>query len=207
MRKLLFCTFAALVVFIIEAGPAALDALAQSERAASQQRIVVTGIIVDQSGEPVIGATVLEQDSNNGVMTDAAGRFSLELKAGANVLVTCIGYKDYSFRAAQGRPLRIVLEDDLMLIEETVVTAFATQKRVNVTGAITMVTGDDVIQAPVANVSSALVGITPASAPSRFPANRDRMRRKLPSGASPPIPETPLRSLSSMASNSPQARR
>lgn len=161
MRKLLFCTFAALVVFIIEAGPAALDALAQSERAASQQRIVVTGIIVDQSGEPVIGATVLEQDSNNGVMTDAAGRFSLELKAGANVLVTCIGYKDYSFRAAQGRPLRIVLEDDLMLIEETVVTAFATQKRVNVTGAITMVTGDDVIQAPVANVSSALVGITP----------------------------------------------
>ncbi|MBE6222274.1 MAG: TonB-dependent receptor [Bacteroidales bacterium] len=161
MRKLLFCTFATLAALIIEVGLVTPDALAQSERAASQQRIVVAGVVVDQSGEPVIGATVLDKDSSNGVMTDADGHFSLEVKPGANVLVTCIGYKDYAFRAAPGRSLKIVLEDDLMLIEETVVTAFATQKRVNVTGAITMVTGDDVVQAPVANVSSALVGITP----------------------------------------------
>ena len=152
MRKLLFCTFATLALLIIEVGLVTLDALAQSERAASQQRFVVTGVVVDQSGEPVIGATVLDKDNSNGVMTDTDGRFSLELKQGAHVLVTCIGYKDYTFQATQGRPLRIVLEDDLMLIEETVVTAFATQKRVNVTGAITMVSGDDVVQAPVANV-------------------------------------------------------
>ena len=161
MRKLLFCTFATLAVLIIEAGLVTSDALAQSERTASQQRMVVAGVVVDQSGEPVIGATVLDKDSSKGVMTDAVGHFSLETKPGSNVLVTCIGYKDYTFRAVPGRSLKIVLEDDLMLIEETVVTAFATQKRVNVTGAITMVTGDDVVQAPVANVSSALVGITP----------------------------------------------
>lgn len=161
MRKLLFCTFATLAALIIEVGLVTPDALAQSERAASQQRIVVAGVVVDQSGEPVIGATVLDNDSRNGVMTDANGYFSLELKPGTSVLVTCIGYKDYTFRAAPSRSMEIVLEEDLMLIEETVVTAFATQKRVNVTGAITMVTGDDVVQAPVANVSSALVGITP----------------------------------------------
>ena len=161
MRKLLFCTFATLAALIIEVGLVTPDALAQSERAASQQRIVVAGVVVDQSGEPVIGATVLDNDSRNGVMTDANGHFSLEVKPGTSVLVTCIGYKDYTFRAVPGRSMEIVLEEDLMLIEETVVTAFATQKRVNVTGAITMVTGDDVVQAPVANVSSALVGITP----------------------------------------------
>ena len=114
MRKLLFCTFATLAVLIIEAGLVTSDALAQSERTASQQRMVVAGVVVDQSGEPVIGATVLDKDSSKGVMTDAVGHFSLETKPGSNVLVTCIGYKDYTFRAVPGRSLKIVLEDDLM---------------------------------------------------------------------------------------------
>jgi TonB-linked SusC/RagA family outer membrane protein len=161
MRKLLFCLFAVPAILISGGSGAFFQARAASGEAVQQRKIVVRGTVRDASGEPVIGAAVLEKDSSNGIITLSDGGFSLEVNAGATVVVSCIGYADYTFTATSAGPWRIVLEEDLMLIEETVVTAFATQKKVNVTGAITVVTGDEVIQAPVANVSSALVGITP----------------------------------------------
>ena len=160
MRKLLFCLCAVSALFFSGTDVAFSWTLSGSEVAA-RKTVVISGTVLDASGQPVIGATVLEKDTPNGVMTDSAGRFSLEVEADATVVVSCIGYLEYTFRAASRGPWRIVLQEDNLLLEETVITAFATQKKVNVTGAITMVSGDDVIQAPVANVSSALVGITP----------------------------------------------
>ncbi len=161
MRKLFFCLFAVPVILATGASDALFVASARTEEAVQQRKIVVRGTVRDVTGEPVIGATVMEKDTNNGIITDYNGGFSLEVTSGSVVVVACIGYADYSFTATSSGPWNVVLEEDLMLIEETVVTAFATQKKVNVTGAITVVTGDEVIQAPVANVSSALVGITP----------------------------------------------
>ena len=160
MRKLLFCLFAVPVLFLASTVHAFSEPLGESGEVA-QQTIVITGKVLDESGQPVIGATVMEKGTTHGVVTDFSGTFSLDVHAGATIVVTCVGYQDYTFAASSKGPWNIVLQEDLLMLEETVVTAFATQKRVNVTGAITMVTGDDVIQAPVANVSSALVGITP----------------------------------------------
>ena len=128
---------------------------------AQQQRKTVKGTVTDESGEPVIGATVMEKGTRNGTVTDFDGNFALEINGGADIVVTCIGFTDQTVRTSGNTALRIVMQEDSKLLDEVVVTAFATQKRVNVTGAITAVTGDDIIQAPVANVSSALVGITP----------------------------------------------
>ena len=160
MRKLLFCLFAVPGLLLASSVHAFSEPLGDSGEVA-QQAIVITGTVLDESGQPVVGATVMEKGTTHGVVTDYSGAFSLDVGVGATIVVTCVGYQDYSFTASSKGPWNIVLQEDLLLIEETVVTAFATQKRVNVTGAITMVTGDDVIQAPVANVSSALVGITP----------------------------------------------
>ncbi len=127
----------------------------------SAQTRTISGVVLDDAGEPVIGAAVIETGTNNGTITDFEGYFELEVKSGASVTVSAIGYSDYVFTATSSAPLRIVLKEDSLMLQETVVTAFATQKKVNVTGAITTVKGDDVLLAPVANVSSALVGITP----------------------------------------------
>lgn len=127
----------------------------------SAQTRTISGVVLDETGEPVIGAAVIETGSKNGTITDFEGNFELEVTSGASVTVSAIGYSDYVFTASSSAPMRIVLKEDSLMLQETVVTAFATQKKVNVTGAITTVKGDDVLLAPVANVSSALVGITP----------------------------------------------
>ena len=161
MRKLLFCLLAIPALVLSDAVFTAPAARGQSAQTARQQKLTIRGTVVDKAGEPVIGASILEQGTTHGVVTDLDGKFSFETRTGVTLVVSCIGYVDYVFEASSGGPLRIVLEEESMMLQETVVTAFATQKRINVTGAITAVTGDDVLQAPVANVSSALVGITP----------------------------------------------
>lgn len=126
----------------------------------ARQSRTVSGIVVDEKGLPVIGATVLEVGTHNGTVTDLDGKFTLSL-SGDTFMVDCMGYASQTLRVRDGMNFRIVLKEDTTLLEETVVTAFATQKKVNVTGAITAVKGDEILSAPVANVSSALVGITP----------------------------------------------
>ena len=133
-----------------------------NEISAEQQSITVSGKVVDESGEPLIGAAVLEQgSSSNGVITDLDGNFTIEVKGNAVLVVSSVGFTEEHISVNGRTNITIVLKEDTKVLEEVVVTAFATQKRVNVTGAITAVGGDEVIQAPVANVSSALVGITP----------------------------------------------
>ena len=161
MKKLLFCLLAIAALGLAEAVLTAPPARGQSSTVVRQQRLVVRGTVTDKAGEPVIGASILEQGTTNGVVTNLDGQFSFETRTGLTLVVSCIGYVDYIFVVNSPGPLNIVLEEESMMLQETVVTAFATQKRINVTGAITAVTGDDVLQAPVANVSSALVGITP----------------------------------------------
>jgi TonB-linked SusC/RagA family outer membrane protein len=132
------------------------------ETPAEQQRKTVSGKVVDAAGEPLIGAAVLEQGTrSNGVVTDLDGRFTIEVGANAVLVASSVGFVDEVVSVSGRSNITIVLKEDRTLLDEVVVTAFATQKRVNVTGAITSVGGDEVLQAPVANVSSALVGITP----------------------------------------------
>ena len=161
MRKLIVHLLAIPALMLLGAVFGASLLHAQTGNEAGPQKITVRGTVTDKSGEPAIGASVLVSGTTQGVITDLDGNFSIETTPGATLIVSWIGYADYSFQARSSAPMTIVLEEEALLIQETVVTAFATQKRVNVTGAITAVTGDDVIQAPVANVSSALVGITP----------------------------------------------
>jgi TonB-linked SusC/RagA family outer membrane protein len=121
----------------------------------------ISGTVTDSSGEPVIGANIIEVGTTNGTITDIDGRFSLQVENNAVIHISYISYLDQDIPTVGRTTFDIVLQEDTKTLEEVVVTAFATQKRVNVTGAISTVSGNDIIAVPVANISSILVGITP----------------------------------------------
>ena len=138
---------------------AMLPAVAQNAR-------TVHGKVSDEAGEPLMGAAVLLQGTTRGAVTDIDGNYSIQLPAGEVVLeASFIGYLSKTFKVGPGQALlNIVLEPDVNLMEEVVVTAFATQKKVNVTGAISSVGGGDILATPVSNIANALIGNTPGVA-------------------------------------------
>ena len=127
------------------------------------QSRTVNGVVQDDNGEPLYGAFVVEKGTTNGVSTDIDGKFSITLTAANPVLeFQFIGFKTQEIQVGDGQRLILVqMESDANLMEEVVVTAFATQKKINVTGAISAVNGNDLVAASVANISNALLGNTP----------------------------------------------
>ena len=133
---------------------------------AAQNTRTVTGKVVDEKGDPMAGAFVIQQGTSNGVSTGADGKYSIRIPAAQTVLeIQYIGYVTQQLQLPAGRTtLDVKMAPDVNLMEEVVVTAFATQKKVNVTGAISSVNGSDILAAPVANISNALIGNTPGIA-------------------------------------------
>lgn len=126
-----------------------------------QQNQICKGVIKDTDGNPVIGASVLIQGTMTGAITDVDGSFSLpEAEAGNVLLIQCLGYKDQLVNY-DGNPVNAILEFDTQMIEETVVVGYGTQKKTNVTGAVSMVNSDVIEARPVANVTQALQGAIP----------------------------------------------
>jgi TonB-linked SusC/RagA family outer membrane protein len=132
-----------------------------SEKQAEQQKKQITGKVTDANGESIIGANIIEVGTTNGTITDFDGSFSLQVEDNAIIHISYISYLDQDISTVGRVTFNIVLQEDTKTLEEVVVTAFATQKRINVTGAISTVDGNEIATIPVANVSSALVGMTP----------------------------------------------
>lgn len=127
----------------------------------AQQGISVSGTVTDL-GEPLPFVTVTVKGTTIGILTDLDGKFQLNVpNANAVLQFSYIGYNTIEMPVGSQRVFNVALSEDIQALSEVVVTALATQKRVNVTGAITAVTGSEIVAAPVANISTALVGITP----------------------------------------------
>ena len=121
----------------------------------------VSGVVQDDTGEPLFGAFVVEKGTTNGTSTDFDGKFTLTVASGAVLEFQFIGFRTQEIPVGNQDNFLIKMETDENLMEEVVVTAFATQKKINVTGAISSVNGNDLVAAPVANISNALLGNTP----------------------------------------------
>lgn len=126
-----------------------------------QSERIIKGVVKDATGETVIGANVSVVGSTNGTVTDIDGNFSLKVPAGATLKISFIGYKDVNVKVTNQQSLNIVLEDDSQALDEVVVVGFGSQKKVNVTGAVSMVKAEALADRPVANVSQALQGVVP----------------------------------------------
>lgn len=133
----------------------------KDEVAVIQQGGTCSGVIKDASGEFIIGASVIVKGTTNGTMTGIDGDFTLNnVPTGSTIIISYIGYEAQEVKWT-GTPLNIILKENLQILDEVVVVAYGTQKKVNVTGAVSMV-GSEVIESrPVANVSQALQGAIP----------------------------------------------
>ncbi len=98
----------------------------------------VSGVVTDAlNGEPIIGASVLEEGTSNGTITDFDGRFEMDVTAGAKVQVSYVGYKSQTLPAGQNMSVR--LAEDSELLDEVVVTGYTTQRKADLTGAVSVV--------------------------------------------------------------------
>ena len=152
---------AACVFLATGAGTYPLYAADTSNRLATentQQQIKVTGTIVDKSGEPIIGANIIEKGTTNGTISDLDGRFTLNVQSATSVLVVSyIGYKTTE-TSAKEKNTRIILTEDSELVDEVVVIGYGTQRKGDVTSAVASVKAEDFIIGKIGDAAELIKG-------------------------------------------------
>ncbi|MCD8031026.1 MAG: TonB-dependent receptor [Bacteroides sp.] len=125
-----------------------------------QQTVSINGVVIDNLGEPVIGASVVEKGTSNGTITDINGRFSLNVRQSAYLFISFVGYQTQEIRATPN--MIVTLREDAELLDEVVVVGYGTQKKANLTGAVSTVDVSKTLDSrPQADVSKALQGVVP----------------------------------------------
>ena len=150
MTRQFFARMAA-AVMIIAAGLLGTVATAQNR--------AISGTVVDESGAPVVGAAVVVVGNTSiGAVTDANGVFRLNVPAGANINVSCIGYADQTVAVGNQANFRFVLVEDTEFLDETVVIGYGVQKKSDLSGAVTSVSADDIKNLSTVDAAAALQG-------------------------------------------------
>lgn len=121
--------------------------------------IVVSGQVTDASNVPLIGVNVMEQGSASGTITDVKGNYSLSVSRGSKVIFSYIGYKKVEKTAASR--INVVMEEDATMLEEVVAVAYGTQRKKDLTGAISVIDADKMKKIPTADIGQALQGMAP----------------------------------------------
>ena len=121
----------------------------------------ITGVVKDNTGEPVIGANVVQKGTTNGTITDVEGRFSLDVPDKAVLLISYIGYTPKEILVGNQSSLIIELSEDTEALEEVVVIGYGTAKKKDLTGAITQVRAEEITKANSPNIGAALQGKIP----------------------------------------------
>lgn len=128
----------------------------------AQAQIALKGTVVDERNEPMIGIGIVVKNTTIGTATDLDGQFSITVPDSKSVLVfSFIGYKTQEITVGSQKELRVTLREDLQLLDEVVVVGYGTQKKVNVTGSVSVVNPDIIENRPITNVSQALQGVVP----------------------------------------------
>jgi len=121
--------------------------------------LTVKGVIIDgASNEALIGVNILESDTNNGTITDFDGSFELQVKPNATLEVSYIGYKSISIAADPLGPMQISLLKNSSLLDEVIVVGYGTQKKSDLTGAVTRISMDEIQQLPATGLEQAIQG-------------------------------------------------
>lgn len=123
----------------------------------AQQARSVSGVVVDEIGEPIIGAAVKIDGTTLGTITDMDGKFVISVPPKGKITISYIGYTSQTI--SDFKDMRIVLKEDLMKLDEVVVVGYGTQKMKNVTGAISTVTPTEISDLSVASLGNALGGV------------------------------------------------
>lgn len=118
-----------------------------------------SGVVVDETGEPLIGATVMEQGTTQGTATNYDGEFTLNVKPGAKIVVSYVGYEPQTIAAVNGK-VNVTLKPNTQVLDDVVVIGYGVQKKSDVTGAIASVKASDIENRTITNPQAALSGKT-----------------------------------------------
>ncbi len=119
----------------------------------------ITGTVVDETGEGIIGATVMEKGTSNGTLTDFDGNFKLKVQAGKTLVFSYIGYLTQELPAQKG--MKVTLQEDALSLNEVVVTGYTTQRKADLTGAVSVVSVSELAKQNENNPMKAMQGRVP----------------------------------------------
>lgn len=135
--------------------------LQSSEPEVTQQKRMLTGTILDNNGEPIVGANVSLKGTTTGTITDMDGRFSLEASENQILLVSYIGYVQQELQIGNKMSVKVTLREDSQALDEVVVVGYATQKKANLTGAVSSVSAKQLENRPMTNIGQGIQGLVP----------------------------------------------
>ena len=179
------------VTFSVEGVNIILASKIPANGIAQQQNKVITGKIVDQNGEPIIGANVVEKGTTNGTITNMDGRYSLNVFSNSTLIVSYIGYKSQEIQVGGRNKFDLVLAEDAEHLDEVVVVGYGSMKKSSLTGSVTTVETEKLEGFPSVNVVDALQGraagvyINPSRQPGEDPTIRIRGTRSFNASNSP----------------------
>ena len=122
------------------------------------QNKTVTGTVTDATGEPLIGASVLQQGTSNGVITDIDGKYSIQVPSEATLEFSYVGMVKQAIKVGNRSVIDVQMQDDSQMLAETVVIGYGSAKKRDLTGSITNIKGDEIANKPVVNPVAALQG-------------------------------------------------
>lgn len=125
------------------------------------RKVSISGNISDNTGQPIIGANVVEKGTTNGVVTDIEGKFSLSVNENAILMITYIGYLTKEIPVKDTKNFNLILFEDSQALEEVVVVGYGTQKKVNLTGSIDVISDKVLANRSAATVSQLMQGASP----------------------------------------------
>lgn len=121
----------------------------------------ITGTVVDDKGEPIIGATITEaKNKKNGAVSDFNGKFSIKVAPKENIRISYIGFKTRVLPAVEG--MQVTLSEDNSGLDEVVVVGYGSMKQKNLTGAVEVINPEDLKDLQVSSLSEALAGMSPS---------------------------------------------
>lgn len=125
------------------------------------QKITVTGTVVDPTGEPLIGASVLAQGTSNGTATDIDGNYSLEVNANGTLVFSYVGYETQSVAVNGRTKIDVTLQENTVMLKEVVAIGYGVVKKSDATGSVAVITPDDVEAGIATSTQDLLVGASP----------------------------------------------
>src|SRR5574344_1558898 len=159
-RRLLKITACSLLTLCVMPASYAAHSTATME-VTQQKTTTIQGIVVDDNGDPLIGATVMEKGTKNGsVCID--GHFSLKMSLPGRIIVTYIGYnkRELILNNNSERNQKITLSENTNTLGEMVVVGYGTQKKATLTGSVSQVSGKDLVSVGASNLSNTIAGKT-----------------------------------------------
>jgi TonB-linked SusC/RagA family outer membrane protein len=146
------------IMYVLEGENIILMKKTAENMAQQQSGKTITGTVLDQKGEPVIGAGISVKGTRNGTASDVNGNFKLNVAPDAILTVSYIGYISQEVTVGNRSDLRIIMEESATLLDDVVVVGYGTQKKLTLIGAVSSIVNDDIVTTKTTNIQNALSG-------------------------------------------------